>query len=248
MKREKFLMNFTGKTVLITGAGAGIGRQTAIRFASLGAKVIAIDRDAKALEAIAPGVVELALDVSDNHAVAQLSELGPIDVLFNCAGIVASGTILETSRADWDKSLAINVTAVYEITRAVLPAMLEKGSGVIVNMASVVSSVKGFPNRFAYGASKAAVIGLTKSIAADFVGRGIRCNAVCPGTVDTPSLQDRMHATGDYDAARAAFIARQPMGRLARADEIADLVVYLSSDAAAFMTGQAICMDGGISI
>ncbi len=240
-------MSFAGKTVLITGAGAGIGRQATLRFARLGARVIAVDRNPSGLNAVAQNVSEYVLDVTDTVAVANLSDLGRIDVLFNCAGIVAAGTILETTRDDWDRSFSVNVTALFEVTRAVLPAMLQAGSGVIVNMASVVSSVKGFPNRFAYGASKAAVIGLTKSIAADFVGRGIRCNAVCPGTVDTPSLQDRMHATGDYEAARAAFIARQPMGRLARADEIADLVVYLASDAAAFMTGQAICMDGGIS-
>lgn len=244
-------MRFLGKRVLVTGAGAGIGRVSAERFAAEGATLFATDRDPELLEGIAAAagqVVPRKLDVTCADDIAALAEeVGAVDILFNCAGIVANGSVLETGRNDWDNSFAVNVTAIFEMTKAFLPGMLASGGGSIVNMASVVSSLKGFPNRFAYGASKAAVIGLTKSVAADYVTRGIRCNAICPGTVDTPSLQQRLHGTGDYEAARKAFMARQPMGRFARADEIAELVLYLASDAAAFMTGQAIAIDGGIS-
>lgn len=244
-------MRFLGKRVLVTGAGAGIGRVSAERFAVEGATLFATDRDPELLEGIAAAagqVVPRKLDVTRADDIAALAkDVGALDILFNCAGVVASGSVLETGRDDWDNSFAVNVTAIFEMTKAFLPGMLARGGGSIVNMASVVSSLKGFPSRCAYGASKAAVIGLTKSVAADYVTRGIRCNAICPGTVDTPSLQQRLHGTGDYEAARKAFVARQPMGRFARADEIAELVLYLASDAAAFVTGQAIAIDGGIS-
>jgi len=191
----------------------------------------------------------VGLDVTDADAVRSLVEsIDRVDVLFNCAGIVASGSLLETTRADWDRSFLVNATGSFLMAQAVLPKMLACKNGVILNMASVVSSLKGLPNRCAYGASKAAIIGLTKSIAADYVTQGIRCNAICPGTVDTPSLRQRLHDTGDFDGAMQAFVARQPLGRLAGADEITELVLYLASDAAAFITGQAIAIDGGISI
>lgn len=245
-------MRFSAKRVLVTGAGAGIGRATAEAFAAEGAWVCAVDANPNALSGLQAGTGSIrteVLDVTDKAAVGALAvDIGQLDILFNCAGIVTIGTILETSRQDWDRSFAVNVTAVFDVTKAFLPAMLEHGSGVILNMASVVSSLKGFPNRFAYGASKAAVVGLTKSIAADYVTRGIRCNAICPGTVKTPSLQQRLIDTGDQSAAYQAFIARQPMGRFAEATEIAQLVLYLASDAASFVTGQAIAIDGGISI
>lgn len=237
---------------MVTGAGAGIGRASAEAFAAEGGHVIATDADPASLADLhgAVGTIDTAvLDVTDADAVAVLGrEAGQIDILFNCAGIVANGTILETVRADWDRSFSVNVTGIYEVTRSVLPGMLDREHGVILNVASICSSMKGLPNRFAYGATKAAVIGLTKSIAIDYVTRGIRCNAICPGTVDTPSLQQRLRDTGDYEAARIAFTARQPMGRLAQAPEIAALVLYLASDAAAFVTGQAIAIDGGITI
>ena len=246
-------MRFAGKIVMVTGAGAGIGRVSAERFAAEGAVVHATDRDAGALATLTaegPGRIATAvLDVTDSTAVDRFAaRIGAVDVLFNCAGVVPGGTILQTDRAAWDTAMAVNATSVFEVTRAFLPAMLDTGGGAIVNMASVVSSLKGLPNRFAYGASKAAVIGLTKSVAADYVTQGIRCNAVCPGTVDTPSLHQRLAATGDAEAAMRSFVARQPMGRLATADEIAELVLYLASDAAAFVTGQAIAIDGGITI
>jgi 2-keto-3-deoxy-L-fuconate dehydrogenase len=195
------------------------------------------------------GISPRRLDVTDEAEVHSLVDgLERIDVLFNCAGIVASGALLDTTRGDWDRSFLVNVTGSFLMAQAVLPKMLSVNRGTILNMASVVSSIKGLPNRCAYGTSKAAVIGLTKSIAADYVSKGIRCNAICPGTVDTPSLRQRLHDTGDFDAAMTAFVARQPMGRLAQADEIAELVLYLTSDAAAFITGQAVAIDGGISI
>ncbi len=244
---------FDQKTVIVTGAAAGIGLETSRRLAAEGAQVIATDRDLASLqrtvEDMPDNISPCGVDVTDADAVRSLLEsIDRVDVLFNCAGIVASGSLLETTRADWDRSFLVNVTGSFLMAQAVLPKMLARKNGVILNMASVVSSLKGLPNRCAYGASKAAVIGMTKSIAADYVTQGIRCNAICPGTVDTPSLRQRLHDTGDFDGAMKAFVARQPLGRLARADEIAELVLYLASDAATFITGQAVAIDGGISI
>lgn len=238
----------SGKTALITAAGRGIGRATAELFAREGATVWATDVSEETLAGL-EGCRTAPLDARDGAMIAQLiSQSGPLDILFNCAGMVPAGTILDCTEEDWGRAFELNVTAMYRTTKAALPGMLAKGSGVIVNMSSVASSIKGVPNRFAYGTTKAAVIGLTKAIAADFVTQGIRCNAICPGTVDTPSLQDRLHATGDYAAARAAFVGRQPMGRLGKADEIAALALYLASDEAAYTTGQAYVIDGGWAI
>lgn len=244
---------FDQKTVIVTGAAAGIGLETSRRLGAEGAQVVATDRDfaslQRAFEDMTDHISFVGLDVTDADAVRSLVEsIDRVDVLFNCAGIVASGSLLETTRADWDRSFLVNATGSFLMAQAVLPKMLACKNGVILNMASVVSSLKGLPNRCAYGASKAAIIGLTKSIAADYVTQGIRCNAICPGTVDTPSLRQRLHDTGDFDGAMQAFVARQPLGRLAGADEITELVLYLASDAAAFITGQAIAIDGGISI
>jgi 2-keto-3-deoxy-L-fuconate dehydrogenase len=236
-----------GKTALITGAAAGIGRATSELFLSEGAKVIATDRDVSALAGF--GGTVRKLDVTDDAAIKALAaETGAVDILFNCAGIVPGGTILEADDAQWEQAMAVNVYAIAKMTRAFLPAMIANGGGAIINVASVAGSIKGIVNRCTYGVSKAAVIGLTKSVAADFVTKNIRCNAVCPGTVDSPSLQQRLKDTGDYDAARKAFVARQPMGRLGKAEEIAGLVLYLSSEAGAFTTGQAFAVDGGITI
>lgn len=234
-----------GKTVLITAAGQGIGRATAERFVSLGARVIATDINERTLATV-EGAEKHVLDVLDGGAVEAFADkIGAIDVLFNCAGFVHAGTILDCDEKDWDFSFNLNVKAMYRTCRTFLPGMLDKGKGSIVNMSSVASSTKGVANRFAYSASKAAVIGLTKSIAADFVSRGIRCNAVCPGTVDSPSLHERLRATGDYEKALTDFIARQPMGRIADAREIAALVTYLAGDEAGFTTGQIHVIDGG---
>jgi 2-keto-3-deoxy-L-fuconate dehydrogenase len=235
----------TGKTVLVTAAAQGIGRASAELLAREGARVVATDINVDVLKDVA-GCERVRLDVLDGAAIAALArDLGKVDVLFNCAGYVHAGTILDCDERAWDFSFGLNVTAMYRLIRAFLPGMLEAGGGSIINMASVASSVKGVPNRFAYCASKAAVIGMTKSIAADFVGKGIRCNAICPGTIQTPSLDQRLEATGDYQAAQAAFIARQPMGRLGKAEEIAELVLYLASDASSFTTGVAHVIDGG---
>lgn len=238
-----------GKTALLTAAGNGIGRATALRFQAEGAHVIATDIQAEALQSLA-GCETHVLDVTDAAAIeARVKAAGRIDVLFNCAGFVDSGSILDCSRQAWDFSFRLNVTSMYEMCRAVLPGMLEHGAGSIVNVASVASSVKGVPNRFVYGTTKAAVIGLTKAIAADFIGR-VRCNAICPGTVESPSLHQRMHEQAKaqgltFEQVRAAFIARQPVGRLGQPEEIAALAAYLASDESAYTTGTANIIDGG---
>jgi 2-keto-3-deoxy-L-fuconate dehydrogenase len=244
--------SLAGKTAMVTAAGQGIGRASAAALAADGATVIAtdIDRDAvTSLAATSDRITGESLDVRDAAAVRDLVERrARIDVLVNGAGWVHDGTILDCGDADWDRAFELNAKAMFRLMRAVLPAMLAQGSGSIVNIASVVSSLKGAPRRFVYGASKAAVVGMTKSVAADFVQDGIRCNAICPGTVESPSLQARLAATGDYAAAHAAFTARQPMGRLGTPDEIAAVVCYLASDLAAFTTGQTFAIDGGWSI
>lgn len=242
-------MRLDGKRAVVTAAGAGIGQATALRFAREGAHVIATDIDADALAPLADAGCEIhALDVTDGAAVAAFAtRTGAPDVMFNCAGFVHHGTILDCSDDDFDFSFNLNMRAMFRVTRAFLPAMLDNGGASIVNMASAVSSIIAAPDRFVYGATKAAVIGMTKSIAADFVTQGIRCNAICPGTVDSPSLQARMRALGDYETARAAFVARQPMGRIAGAEEIANLALYLASDESGFVTGQALTVDGGWS-
>ncbi|AYV48887.1 NAD(P)-dependent oxidoreductase [Caulobacter flavus] len=235
----------SGKTALVTAAAQGIGKASAELFAREGARVIATDLNEGLLAGV-EGCEGRRLDVLDPDAITALAaELGAIDVLFNCAGYVHAGTILDCDERAWALSNDLNVTAQYRAIRAFLPAMLAAGGGSIVNMASVASSIKGVPNRFAYGATKAAVIGLTKAVAADFVGQGVRCNAICPGTVDTPSLNQRLADTGDYEAAHKAFTARQPMGRLGKPEELAQLALYLASDESAFTTGQIHIIDGG---
>ncbi len=237
------------KRVLVTAAGQGIGRASALAFSRAGATVIATDINAAALASLSgEGRIETrVLDVLNDDAVkAVIAEAGPFDVLFNCAGFVHAGSILDMAEKDLDFAFDLNVRAMVRTIRAVLPSMLERGGGAIINMASVASSIKGVPNRCAYSVTKAAVIGLTKSVAADYVAQGIRCNAICPGTVESPSLQDRMKAQGDYETARAAFIARQPMGRLGTPEEIADLAVHLAT--ATYTTGQAYAIDGGWTI
>lgn len=239
----------SGKTALVTAAGQGIGKASALAMAREGAKVIATDVNDVALAALAvEGVGTRHLSVRDPSAIlAAAKDIGAVDILFNCAGFVANGTILDCDEDQWAMSVDLNVTAMYRMCRAFLPAMLENGGGSIINMASVVSSTIAAPNRFVYGVTKAGVIGLTKAIAADFVTKGIRCNAICPGTIESPSLNDRMRATGDYDAARKAFISRQPMGRIGQPEEVAELVVYLASDASGFTTGTTHVIDGGWS-
>lgn len=240
-----------GKTALITAAGQGIGKASAQAMAAEGARVFATDVNAKALASLesAANVTTRVLDVLDDAAIERtIAELPPLDVLFNCAGYVHNGSILDCSPKDWEFSFNLNVRAMYVMIKAALPKMLAHGGGSIINMASVAGSIKGLPNRFVYGASKAAVIGLTKAVAADFVGKGIRCNAVAPGTVDTPSLADRINAYADPVEARKAFIARQPMGRLAKPEEIAPIVVFLASNESAFATGNVYAVDGGMTI
>ena len=241
-----------GRVALVTSAGQGIGRASAIALAREGAKVFATDIREDLFKDISkehPGITGFGLNVLEQAAVdAALKRSGPIDILFNCSGFVHNGTVLDCEEKDWDFSFDLNVKAHYRMIKAYLPGMLAKGKGNVINMASVASSIKGAPNRFVYGASKAAVIGLTKAMAADFVAKGIRCNAICPGTVETPSLYDRMRAQGDFEKAKAAFIARQPMGRMAQPEEIAEMVIYLASDDSAFITGQALVIDGGWSI
>lgn len=246
-----FQSRLSGKTVLVTAAAAGIGRASTLRMAAEGARVIATDVDERGLSEISSvaSVETRYLDVTDALAIRALAaDCGAIDVLFNCAGMVHNGTVLDCTEDQWERAFAVNVTACFQTIKAFLPCMIERRSGSIINMSSVVSSLKGAPNRFSYTATKAAIIGITKSVAVDFVGQGIRCNAICPGTVDTPSLQQRLHATGDYAKARRDFEARQPMKRLARPDEIAALVAYLASDEAGFISGQAYAIDGGWSI
>lgn len=236
-----------GHRVLITAAGAGIGRACALAFAREGANVLATDIDEAALAALRTENDRIAterLDVTDHATVATIGA-GNFSILVNCAGWVCGGDILTSSEDDLDWAFALNVSAMARVTRAVLPQMLAAGRGSIVNIASVASSLRGVPDRFVYSTTKAAVIGLTKSVATDFVGRGIRCNVICPGTIDTPSLGQRMHATGDAEAARRAFVARQPMGRLGTAEEVAALALYLASDAAGFTTGAVHVIDGG---
>ncbi|WP_299681905.1 SDR family oxidoreductase [uncultured Roseobacter sp.] len=242
----------TGKTALVTAAANGIGRASAEAMAARGAQVIATDIDGAAVAALAETSVNITaypLDVLDTEAVeALVASVSPVQILLNCAGWVHDGTILDCEESVWDRSFDLNAKAMFRITKAVLPGMLETGGGSIINIASVVSSEKGAPRRFAYGASKAAIIGMTKAIAADFVKDDIRCNAICPGTVQSPSLNDRLAATGDFDKALAAFKERQPMGRLGQPEEIAEMVCYLAGDLSAFTTGQAFAVDGGWSI
>ncbi|MBV7483737.1 SDR family oxidoreductase [Bordetella sp. BOR01] len=241
-----------GKAAFVTAAGQGIGRATALAFAREGARVVAADVNPQALLGL-EGCAARVLDVTDAEAVRRTAaEAGPIDVLFNGAGFVHAGTILDCDEQAWDFSFDLNVRAMYRLIRAFLPGMIERGGGSIINMASAASSVKGVPNRFVYGTTKAAVVGLTKSVAADFVGQGIRCNAICPGTVESPSLRQRIaeqaRASGQAEqAVEAAFIARQPMGRIGRSEEIAALALYLASDESAFTTGTAQVIDGGWS-
>jgi 2-keto-3-deoxy-L-fuconate dehydrogenase len=236
-----------GKTALVTAAAQGMGRATAELFAAHGADVLATDTNIEALVQL-QGCRTAKLDVLlPDEIVRVVESAGTIDILFNCAGFVANGSVLDCTDEQWALSMSLNVTSMFRLVRAVLPQMLERGRGSIINMASVAGSIKGVPNRCAYGATKAAVIGLTKSIAADFVTNGVRCNAICPGTVETPSLHQRLEATGDYEATRRAFIARQPMGRLGRAAEIAALALYLASDESKFTTGQCHIIDGGWS-
>lgn len=244
-------MRLQGKTVLVTAAGQGIGRAAVLAMAAEGATVWATDINGQLLQQLdgTQGVHTAVLDVMDKsgiqHAVASMPAF---DVLFNCAGYVHSGTVLQATDEDWDFAFDLNVRSQFWMIQAVLPAMLARGKGSIINMGSIASSVRGLPNRFIYGASKAAVVGLTKAVAADYVGQGIRCNAVCPGTVETPSLQDRINSQADPVEARKQFVARQPMGRIARADEIAPVVVFLASDESSFSTGNVFSVDGGMTI
>ena len=240
-----------GKIALVTSAAQGIGRASALAMANEGATVWATDIQGdvlKTLEAEHASITTFTLDVLKADAIAAAAtKVGALDILFNCSGFVHHGTILDVEDKDWDFSFDLNVKSHFRMCKAFLPAMLARGRGSIINMASVASSIKGVPNRLVYGASKAAVIGFTKALAADFVTKGIRVNCICPGTVETPSLYDRMRALGDFEKAKAAFIARQPMGRLAQPEEIAAAVVYLASDDSAFMTGQSFTVDGGMT-
>ena len=237
-----------GKRALVTAAGQGIGKATALAMADEGAHVFATDVNTETLASLThPNIETSVLDVLDKASVnAGVAHANP-DILFNCAGFVHAGVILESTQDEWDFGMDLNVRSMYWTIIAALPAMLERGTGSIVNMSSVVSSVKGVPNRFIYGVTKAAVIGLTKSVAQDYITTGVRCNAICPGTVDSPSLHDRLRATGDYEKAKATFIERQPMGRIGKAEEIAALAVYLASEDSAFVTGQEHIIDGGWS-
>ena len=244
-------MRLQNKVCVVTAAGAGIGRATAKAFAAEGATVWATDIAEEALASLAAessSIQTALLNVTDKKAVQDFArERGAIDVLFNCAGYVHAGALLDCSEDDWDFSFNLNVKSMYRMISALLPAMIEGGGGSIINMSSVASSIIGAPNRFAYGTTKAAVIGLTKSVAADYISHGIRCNAICPGTVESPSLEQRLAATGDYDKARSEFVARQPMGRIGLPEEIAKLAVYLASNESGYTTGHAHIIDGGWS-
>jgi 2-keto-3-deoxy-L-fuconate dehydrogenase len=240
-----------GKTAFITAAGQGIGRGAALAFAREGAQVWATDINAKTLVDLEgkDGIRTRVLDVLDESAINKLAgEVGQVDILFNCAGFVHHGTILDCTPKDWDFSFNLNVKSMYLVTRALLPGMLKKGGGSIINMSSIASSVKGLPNRYVYGATKAAVIGMTKAIAADYVKQGIRCNCIGPGTVDTPSLGQRINAFADPVQARKDFIARQPMGRLGSVEDITGILVFLASDESKFATGNMYSIDGGMTI
>jgi 2-keto-3-deoxy-L-fuconate dehydrogenase len=248
------MSSLSGKTAFVTASGQGIGRATALAFAAAGAKVIATDVDAAKLTGLEAATIRTAaLDVLDPGAIARAAaDAGPVDILFNCAGFVHQGTVLDATDGDWSFAFELNCRSMFHTMKAFLPGMLARGQGVILNIASVASSLKGVPNRFIYSATKAAVIGMTRSVATDYVTRGIRCNCLCPGTVLTPSLEERIEANagaaGSVDAARAAFVARQPMGRLGSPEEIAGLATYLAGDDAQFITGQAIVMDGGLTL
>lgn len=242
------MQRLAGKRALITAAGQGIGRASAERMAAEGAEVIATDVNEALMAKLAglPGITAKVLNVLDPGAITALvAEIGPVDILFNCAGVVHNGTVLEATEAEWDFAFDLNAKAQFRMIRAVLPGMIAKGNGSIINMSSVAGPKKGPINRAVYSASKAAVVGLTRAVAADYVAQGIRCNSICPGTVDSPSLHERLKATGDYEGALKAFIGRQAMGRLGRADEIAALVCYLASDEAGFTTGTEHVIDGG---
>jgi 2-keto-3-deoxy-L-fuconate dehydrogenase len=248
------MSSLTGKTAFVTAAGQGIGRATVKAFAAAGARVIATDIDAAKLDGLQSDTIRtLGLNVLDAAAITSAArDAGAVDILFNCAGVVHQGTLLDATEDDWSFAFELNCRSMFRTMHAFLPGMLGRGRGTIINMASVASSLKGVPNRFIYSASKAAVIGMTRSVATDYVTRGIRCNCLCPGTVETPSLEERIAANastaGSIDAARAAFVARQPMGRLGTPEEIAALAVYLSGDDAQFITGQAIVIDGGLTL
>jgi len=248
------MASLQGKTAFITAAGQGIGRATALAMAAAGARVIATDVEEAKLAGLASAAIQTRrLDVRDPAAItATAAAVGAVDILFNCAGYVHQGTLLEASEEDWSFAFDLNCRSMFRTMQAFLPGMLARGQGVILNMASVASSLKGVPNRFIYSASKAAVVGMTRSVATDYVTRGIRCNCLCPGTVETPSLGERIEANaqgaGGVAAARAAFVARQPMGRLGTPEEIAALAVYLAGDDAQFITGQALVIDGGLTL
>lgn len=240
-------MRCAGKTAFVTAAGQGIGRACAETLAREGASVVATDINGNLLAGLDVAQC-IALDVTDKDALVDAVETTQPDILVNCSGVVHSGTVLEATDDEFDEAMTLNVRAHIHAIQAALPGMLERGSGSIIGITSVCSSLQGLPNRFIYGTSKAAIIGLTKQVAADFVTRGIRCNCIAPGTVDSPSLHQRLHDTGDYDAAMQAFVARQPMGRIGEAQEIADLALYLASDESRYMTGQCVSIDGGMTI
>jgi 2-keto-3-deoxy-L-fuconate dehydrogenase len=242
------MINLKGKTALLTASGQGIGKGTALAFSNAGAYVIATDINKESLKELNGKVNEThVLDVTNYDAIKRLvSSIKSPDILFNCAGVVHNGTILESNDDEWDFAFNLNSKAMYHMIKEVIPLMIKNGAGSIINIASVSSSTKGIPNRFIYSASKAAVLGITKSVAADYINDGIRCNAICPGTIQSPSLEQRLINMGNYEEARKQFVARQPMGRFGEAEEVANLAVYLASDASAFTTGQFHIIDGGI--